>query len=91
MRLARPNDEDMTMTVTVDGSKVRIFATRAQAQAAARSIGWPVGCVTRVDTRFQCAWALGTGVDRDPITGLSYLSRERFGELYHARAAEVRS
>jgi len=65
----------------VDGSKVRIFATRAAAVAAAKSIGWPAGCVTRVDTRFQCAWALGTGVDVDPYTGGAYLSRERFGEL----------
>jgi hypothetical protein len=69
----------------VEGSKVRIFATRKGAQDGARAIGWPVGCVTRVHTRFQLCWALGTGVQLDPNTGLPYVSREWFGELWHAR------
>lgn len=73
----------------VDGSKVRLFGTRAAAVAGAKSIGWPAGCVTPVETRFCLAWALGTGIDLDLVTGLPWLSRERFGELFHGR--EVRS
>jgi hypothetical protein len=73
------------MGVLVDGSKVRIFGTKKSAQDAARSIGWPVGCVSPVETRFQMAYALGMGVDLDPYTNLSHMSRERFGELYRAR------
>lgn len=69
----------------IDGSKVRFFATKAQAQEAARSIGWPVGCITQVHTRFQIGYAIGTGIDLDQSTGLPFLSRERFGELFHAR------
>lgn len=69
----------------VDGSKVRIFATTSAAKDGARAIGWPVKCVVPVHTRFQQAYALGTGIDHDPYTGLPWLSRERYGELYHAR------
>jgi hypothetical protein len=68
----------------IDGSKVRFFATKAHAQEAARSIGWPVGCVTQVHTRFQIGYALGTGIDLDHSTGLPFLSRERFADLFHA-------
>ena len=73
------------MSAKVDGSKVRIFATRKAAFDGARAIEWPVGCVVPVHTRFQAAWALGTGIDHDPNTGLPYLSRERYGVLYHDR------
>jgi hypothetical protein len=73
------------MGVRVDGSKVRIFGTKKAAQDGARSLGWPVSCVYPVETRFQMAYALGMGVDRDPYTGLGYMSRERFGELYRGR------
>ena len=72
------------MATKIDGSKVRLFSTKAQAQDAARSIGWPVKCVTPVETRFQLGYALGVGVELDPIGGC-FLSRERFGELFHAR------
>lgn len=65
----------------VEGSKVRIFASKAGAQRGARALGWPVKCVTRVHTRFQICWALGTGVDLDPYTDLPWVSREWFGEL----------
>lgn len=75
------------MSVQVDGSKVRIFATKRAAQDGARAIGWPVSCVTPVRTRFQECWALGTGIDLDPNTGLPWLSRERYGELHQARNA----
>lgn len=73
------------MGVKVDGSKVRLFGSKTAAHKGAKSIGWPVGCATRVETRFFIGWALGTGIDLDPNTGLPYLSRERFGELYTAR------
>jgi hypothetical protein len=69
----------------VDGSKVRLFATKAAASDGAKAIGWPVGCVVRVQTRFCIAWGLGTGVVLDKHTGLPWLSREAYGELYHAR------
>jgi len=68
----------------VDGSRVRIFATKTAAQDGARAIGWPVACVCAVETRFQLCWALGMGIDLDPIGG-PFLSRERYGELYRAR------
>lgn len=66
----------------VDGSKVRLFATKEAAAAACRSIRWPVKAVCRVSTRFCYAWAIGTGIDTDAATGLPYLSRERFAELF---------
>ena len=73
------------MSTKVDGSKVRLFATRKAAQDGARAIGWPVSCVTPVHTRFQEGWALGTGIDLDAVTGLPYVSRETYGRLYHGR------
>lgn len=69
------------MSVKIDGSKVRFFATKKAAQNAARAIGWPVKCVTPVETRFQMGFALGMGVDVDPIGGV-FLSRESFARLY---------
>lgn len=73
------------MSTKVDGSKVRLFATRKAAQDGARAIGWPVLCVVPVHTRFQEGWALGTGIDLDPVTGLRWVSRETYGRLYHDR------
>lgn len=72
------------MSVKVDGSKVRLFSTKKVAQEGARAIGWPVKCVTPVQTRFCRNYALGMGADLDPVGGV-FLSRERFGELWHAR------
>lgn len=72
------------MNVKVDGSKVRLFATKAIAQDAARSIGWPVGCVAGVHTNFWRGYALGVGSQLDPVGG-PFLSRERFSELWNAR------
>lgn len=72
------------MGIKIDGSKVRFFATKKQAQDAARSIGWPVKCVTPVETRFQLGFALGTGNG-----DTTFLSRERFAELYHDRNRPV--
>jgi hypothetical protein len=72
------------MSVKVDGNKVRLFATKAIAQDAARSIGWPVGCVASVRTNFWRGYALGVGPLLDPVGGV-FLSRERFSELWNAR------
>lgn len=72
-------------SVQVDGSKVRIFATKRAAQDGARDIGWPVSCVVPVHTRFQACWALGTGIGLDPVTGLPWLSREYYGALHQDR------
>ncbi len=77
------------MASRVDGSKVRLFATRKAAENGARAIGWPVGCVTPVETRFCVGWALCTGIDYDPNTGFPWVSREWFGEMYHARNSKA--
>lgn len=72
------------MGIKVDGSKVRLFATKRIATDAARAIGWPVKCVTPVQTRFCRSYALGMGADIDPVGG-AFLSPQRFGELWDAR------
>jgi hypothetical protein len=74
-----------TASTKIDGSKVRFWAKRTQAQEAARSIGWAPSCVCKVETRFQIGYALSMGADRDPYTGGPFLSRERFAELYYQR------
>jgi hypothetical protein len=70
----------VNMPVKIDGSKVRFWSTKAEAQDAARSIRWPVKCVAPVRTRFCSGYALGVGVQLDPIGG-SFLSPQRFEEL----------
>lgn len=77
------------MAPRVDGSKVRLFATKRAAQRAARSIGWPVYCAWAVETRFVRAWALNAGIVPDPRTGDGYVSREWFGELFRARNGDA--
>lgn len=42
----------------IDGSTVQWWATKPQAVAAAKQIGWPVKSVTKVHTRFQIGYAL---------------------------------
>ena len=69
----------------IDGSKVRIFGSRRHAEDGVRAISWPVSAVSAVETRFQMCWAIGTGIDTDPYTGLCYLSRERYAELLAAK------
>ena len=69
----------------VEGSKVRLFGSKENAQRAARALGWPVKCVARVQTKFCVCWALGTGVDSDPYTNGAFVSREWFSELGIAR------
>lgn len=69
----------------IDGSKVRLFGSRSHAEDGARAIGWPVGAVSPVETRFQSCWAIGTGIATDPYTDLPWLSRERYAELYYDR------
>lgn len=77
-----------TASVRIDGSKVRFWSTKRDAQEAARCIGWPVCCVSAVHTRFQLGFALGMGIVTDPVGG-AYLSRERFAELFIARNPNV--
>lgn len=74
---------------TIDGSRVRLFGTKRDARLGARSIGWPASSIVCVSTRFQRAWALGTGIGLDPHTKLPYVSREWFGELYRGRNGDV--
>lgn len=42
----------------IDGSLVKWWATKPQAIAGAKAIGWPVLSVTTVHTRFQIGYAL---------------------------------
>jgi hypothetical protein len=65
----------------VDGSKVRLFGTKANTIEALKAIQWPVKAACRVQTRFCIAWAICTGIRLDPYTELPYVSREWFGEL----------
>ena len=61
----------------VQGSEVRLFGSKKEAQDAARAIRWPLKSVARVHTRFCICWALSFGGDG------GYLSREKFAEFYH--------
>jgi len=45
----------------IDGSKTRFWATKKEAQAAAKAIGWPAGSVSKMQTRFQIGWGLVDG------------------------------
>lgn len=45
----------------IDGAKTKFWATKRQAIAGAKAIGWPVDSVTQVATRFQVGWALCDG------------------------------
>ncbi len=63
----------------VEGSKVRLFGSKAEAQDAARAIRWPVKAATRVHTRFCVCYALSESNGMESL----YLSRERFAQLYY--------
>jgi hypothetical protein len=45
----------------IDGSVTKFWATKTQAIAAAKSIGWPVKSVQPCYTNFQSGWTLGWG------------------------------
>lgn len=60
----------------IDGSVTQFWATKAQAIAAARSIGWPINSVSAVFTRFQAGWALNWG-----ITKPGHVSRQEWASL----------
>jgi hypothetical protein len=74
------------VSAKIDGSKVRFWSTRKQAEDGARAIGWPLNCIYAVHTRFACGWALSLGV-----AGPGYLSREEYGRLYHDRNTRTAS
>lgn len=42
----------------IDGSVVQWWATKSQAVAGAKAIGWPVKSIVKVWTRFQMGYAL---------------------------------
>jgi hypothetical protein len=65
----------------VDGSKVRWWAKRKNAEQGARDIGWPLNAVSKIHTRFQVGFALNCGIEG------GYLTPERYGDLYHDRNA----
>jgi hypothetical protein len=67
------------MSIKIDGSKVRFWPLKRQAVAAAKSIGWLAKDVMPVHTRFVHGWAISV-----PGVELTFLSQERFGELFHA-------
>lgn len=63
----------------IDGSKVRFWALKKEAVAAAKAIGWQASDVWRVHTRFAFGYAI-----HQPVIG-EFMSRERYAELYEAR------
>lgn len=71
-----------TSAVRVDGSKVRIWATKRDAIAAAKSIGWAANSVWSVETRFCGGFALYNNAN-------DFLSREDFGRLFLDRNGEA--
>lgn len=66
----------------IDGSKVRFWATKKQATAGAKSIGWPVDSLTKVYTRFCGGWALADG-------RFGFLSKDSFAALHYERNGEA--
>jgi hypothetical protein len=69
----------MNIGTRVEGSKVRLFGSKTEAQDAARAIRWPVKSAARVHTRFCVCWALAESNGMEDL----YLSREKFAELWH--------
>jgi hypothetical protein len=45
----------------IDGSKVKFWKGKTEAQAAAKALGWRAKDVIKVHTRFQIGWAIGDG------------------------------
>jgi len=45
----------------IDGSKVKFWARKTDAQAAAKALGWRAKDVIKVHTNFQIGWAIGDG------------------------------
>lgn len=68
------------MSIQIDGKKVRFWSRKADAIKAVQSIGWQVKDVMPVHTRFSAGYAISV-----PGADLSFLSRERFEELFYAR------
>lgn len=60
----------------IDGSVTKFWASKAQAVAAAKSIGWPVNSVQPCYTRFQMGYGLGWGVTKPGL-----VSHQEWAEL----------
>jgi hypothetical protein len=69
------------MSIQIDGNKVRFWSRKSDAIKAVQSIGWQAKDVLPVHTRFCSGYAISVPVEQP----LSFLSRERFAELFHAR------
>ena len=68
------------MSIQVDGNKVRFWSRKADALKAVKSIGWQLKDVMAVHTRFSAGYAISV-----PGAELSFLSREKFSELFYGR------
>lgn len=68
------------MSIKIDGSKVRFWCLKKDAVRAAKAVGWSPADVIPVHTRFSMGYAISV-----PGPELTFLSRERFGELYASR------
>jgi hypothetical protein len=68
---------DVKAGFRIDGSVTMFWATKPQARAAAKSIGWPVNSIERVHTRFQMGYAL-------KHTHGGFLTRAQYEELVQA-------
>lgn len=60
----------------IDGAVTQWWATKTQARAAAKAIGWPMFSVQPCYTRFQKGWALGWGMTKPGL-----VSKEEFKAL----------
>jgi hypothetical protein len=55
------------------------FRTKADAQKAAKSIGWPQYRVIRVERRFEIVWVVGQSFFDDEISFPSFKWDEKYG------------
>lgn len=68
--------ERMGRAARIEGSVTQFWATKAQAIAAAKSVGWPVNSVSAVFTRFQAGWSLHWGIAKP-----GHISKEEWSAL----------
>jgi hypothetical protein len=76
--------ERMGGATRIEGSVTMFWATKAQAIAAAKSIGWPVNSVCAVFTRFQAGWSLHWGINKP-----GHISRDEWATLDKRDSSEV--
>lgn len=71
------------MSMRIDGSKVRFWALKREAIAAAKAIGWTAKEVSSVETRFCGGWAIWDWANQ------RHLGREEYKSMLEARLSEM--